>query len=265
MLPLLITSFIQIRLFDIVDILLVAFLMYELYNLLKGTAAINIFFGILAVFLTWKLVKALEMELLTEILGAFISVGFIALIVVFQPEIRRFLLLLGTTTISSSNKRFLFWRFSMNKQHSLDIDQLIAACRELAATKTGALIVLARKNELKQLASNGEKIDARISSALLENIFYKNSPLHDGAVIIGKNRIDAARVVLPVTSKTDFPAEYGLRHRAAMGVSEQTDAVALIVSEQTGRLAYCADATLHTHVSAEELHQVLNQLFATKK
>ncbi|MCK4677969.1 MAG: diadenylate cyclase CdaA [Bacteroidales bacterium] len=262
MIPLSVFGFIDIRLLDILDILLVALLLFELYNFLKGTAAINIFIGLLAIFLIWKLVNALEMELLSDILGAFISVGFIALIVVFQPEIRRFLLLLGTPNfIRKSKGKFLFWRLSFNEVDNLDVDKIVNACREMSQIRCGALIVLAKMNELQQYVETGILLEAAMSKELLENIFYKNNPLHDGAVIILRNRIKAARCVLPITKDTDFPSDYGLRHRAGVGITEASDAVSVIVSEQTGKIAYSSSGLLTTDITASQLKDFLEEEF----
>ena len=250
--------FIEIKLLDIVDILLVAFLLYYLYNLLKGTVAINIFFGIVAFYLLWKLVTALEMRLLSEIFGAFISVGFIALIVVFQPEIRKFLLMLGTPGfIHKKRKRFLFWKFDMSKPVNLDIDQIIIACQKMSENKTGALIIVANKSGLEQYVETGEILDADISEPLIENIFFKNSPLHDGAMIIHHNKIKAARCILPVSSNQKIPASLGLRHRAAVGVTEQSDSLAIVVSEETGGISYAKGGELETKIQPNQLKSYL--------
>ncbi len=249
-----ILTFIEIKFLDVIDILLVAFLLYELYNLLKGTVAINIFFGIVAFYLLWKFVTALEMKLLSEIFGAFISVGFIALIVVFQPEIRKFLLMLGTPGfINKKRNRFLFWKFDVKSQVDLDIDKIIMACRNMAESKTGALIIIARKSELAQYVTTGELLDAELSEALIESIFFKNSPLHDGALIIHQNKIKAARCILPVSSNEKIPVSLGLRHRAAVGITEQSDALAVIVSEETGNIAYASNGKLQTKFKPNQL------------
>ena len=262
MMQLMITGFLDIRLLDIIDILLVALLLFELYHIVKGTAAINIFIGILAVFLMWKLVDALQMELLSEILGAFISVGFIALIVVFQPEIRRFLLLLGTPTfISKSKSRWLFWRPQMNGFENLDVDKIVKAVQEMSNTQTGGLIVIAKQNELAQFTETGVVLDAVISESLIRNVFFGHNPLHDGAMIILRNRIKAAACVLPITKNKKFPGGYGLRHRAAVGVTENTDAVAVVVSEETGGIAYTKNGQITTRVSASDLKNFLEEEF----
>jgi len=262
---LLITGFIQIRWIDIVDILLVAVLLYELYKLLKGTVAINIFFGIVAVVLIWQVVNALQMELLSQILGAFISVGFIALIVIFQPEIRRFLLALGTTTfMRRKGKRFLFWRLNIDNLPGIDANAIVRACNSMAEMKQGALLILTRKNELKQYINTGEVIEARLSTPLLENIFYGQGPLHDGAVIISGNIIKAAACILPVSGNTDIPKRMGLRHRAAVGITEVSDAVAIVVSEETGKISYSLEGKLVNKATVGELKSFLETEFNGK-
>jgi len=257
-----IEGFINIRFLDVIDILLVALLLYELYNLIKGTAAINIFLGIVSIFILWQLVRLLEMELLSEILGAFISVGFIALIVVFQPEIRKFLLLVGTPTfLSKRRRRFFFWKFNMTNGPELNIDTIVKACHKMSANRTGALIVIANQNELEEYIESGEILDARISEQLIESTFYPNSPLHDGAMIIADNRVKAARSILPVSKKTELPAFIGLRHRAAVGITERSDAIAIVVSEQTGKISYSKSGSLKLDLSAAELKTILEQEF----
>jgi len=243
-----------------VDVLLVAILLFELYNLLKGTVAINIFFGIVALFLFWQIVNALQMELLSQILGAFISVGFIALIVIFQPEIRRFLLALGRPAfIHKKNRRFLFWRINFKQSNVLDIDPIIVACQRMADNKIGALIIISRKNELKQYIDTGVVIDARISSILLESIFVTSGPLHDGAIIIQENRIKAAASILPVSNNTSLSRRLGLRHRAGVGISEQSDAISIMVSEETGYISYSIDGKLTQKIQPVALKDVLEE------
>ena len=265
MTELLITGFIQIRWIDIIDIFLVAVLLYELYKLLKGTVAINIFFGIVAVVLIWQVVNALQMELLSQILGAFISVGFIALIVIFQPEIRRFLLALGTSTfMRKKGRRFLFWRLNIDNLPGIDANAIVLACNSMAEMKQGALLILTRKNELKQYINTGEVIEARLSTPLLENIFYGQGPLHDGAVIITGNTIMAAACILPVSGNTDIPKRLGLRHRAAVGITEVSDSIAIIVSEETGKISYSVDGKLVSKASVAELKTFLETEFSEK-
>lgn len=262
MTDLFITGFVQVKWIDIVDILLVAVLLYELYKLLKGTVAINIFFGIVAIILIWQVVNALQMELLSQILGAFISVGFIALIVIFQPEIRRFLLALGTTTfIRKRGRRFLFWRINIDGGSSIDANAIVMACNHMSELKQGALIILSRKNELKQYVNTGEIMDAVLSAPLLENIFYGQGPLHDGAVIVSQNKIMAAGCILPVSGSTSISKRFGLRHRAALGITEVSDAIAIIVSEETGKISYALGGKLVTKTGIAELKTIIETEF----
>jgi len=237
--------FIQVRIFDIIDIILVAALFYGLYRILKGTSAISIFLGIVAIFLIWQLVKALQMELLTTILGAFVSVGFIALIIIFQPEIRRFLFTIGAKASEGTfMRRFKFLR--VNNNASLDINSIVKACQNMSEIKQGALILLTQNNNLDDIISTGVMVNADISNSLIENIFFKNSPLHDGAMVIRHNQITAARCILPVTQKTNIPGHYGLRHRAAIGVTEVNDCIALVVSEETGNISMVIGGEIRT-------------------
>lgn len=256
-------GFLSIRLLDIIDILLVAFLLYKLYELLKGGVAMNIFLGLVAIYLLWWLcVKVLDMQLLGALLGQFIGVGVIALIIVFQQEVRRFLILLGTNSLvaNSSLARKLFkWNFQFQKQVNTDITPVVKACANMAKTKTGALIVIARNTDLKFYASTGDLMDADVSKRLIESIFFKNSPMHDGAIIISENKIKAARCVLPVTDNQDLPAHYGMRHRAALGISEQSDAIAVIVSEETGAISVALDGELKADITPEELDSILKK------
>ncbi len=249
--------FIQIRVFDIIDIFLVAALFYGLYRLLKGTSAMSIFIGIVAVFLIWQLVKFLQMEMLTAILGAFVSVGFIALIIIFQPEIRRFLFTIGDQAREGKlAQRFKFLRVRSNVD--LDIESLARACINMSDIKQGALILLTRKNNLDDIVTTGVVVNADISNPLIENIFFKNSPLHDGAMIIRHNRITAARCILPVSNKTNIPGHYGLRHRAAIGVTEVNDCIALVVSEETGNISMVSGGEIKT-IKPLELREMIEK------
>ena len=247
---------------DVVDILLVAFLIYQLYKIIKGTVAIKIFVGILAIYLLWQLFQALQMELVAEILGQFIGVGVIALIIVFQQELRRFLLMIGTTGLDRPIARWFGGGKRRQSRYVVDIPEISRACSRMASSLTGALIVLTRQSDLQLYASSAEKIDGKLSNDLLESIFFKNSPLHDGAVIITDNRILYARAVLPVTDREDFPIGLGTRHRAAAGITEISDAIAIVVSEQTGSLAYSKDGQIFTKLSVEELEARLEADFA---
>ncbi|MBU0489819.1 MAG: diadenylate cyclase CdaA [Bacteroidetes bacterium] len=255
-----ISLFITLRWLDIVDILLVAALLYLVYDLIKGTAAVNIFLGILAVIVVWRVVKAAEMELLTEILGQFISVGVIALLIVFQPELRQFLLLIGSPGIvgrSKAGKRIFGWIEQMNVIHDKDIDELLDACSELAREKEGALIIIARKSQLTSYTETGEQLDSKISSRMLQNVFFKNSPLHDGAVVIVENRVKAAGCVLPLTENKDFPSYLGLRHRAGLGITEKSDAIAVIISEETGHISVAEHGNIRYNIDLSKLRKFL--------
>ncbi len=258
-----ITDFMSFHLVDVIDIILVALLLFQLFRMMRGTAAMNIFIGIVAVYFVWKIVNLLQMQLLSEILGQFVSVGVIALIVVFQREIRQFLLLIGTPRFLTRRQKWMaFWKLSVTQTGFTHTDTVVKACEEMSSEKTGALIILTKKNELDEYVNTGEKIDANISDQLIENIFYKNSPLHDGAIIIVGNRIRAARCVLPLTRNENFPSTYGLRHRAAVGLTENSDAIAICVSEQTGDIAYSKEGTLYKKIKPDALKVFLEMEFA---
>jgi uncharacterized protein (TIGR00159 family) len=229
-------GFLEVSWVDLVDIGLVSILLFQVYKLIRGSIAVNIFLGILALYLMYLIVRAAQMELLATILGQFMGVGVIAMIVLFQPEIRKFLLVIGRGTEFRENflKTIGTWKNEYNDD--FDIQQITDACKTLKASKTGALIVFSRDTELKFYAETGDPLDAEISKRLLLTIFNKTTPLHDGAVIIYKGRIKAARCVLPVSENDHLPAHFGLRHRAAVGMSENTDTLVLAISEETGRL-----------------------------
>ncbi len=249
-------NFLEFKLVDIVDILLVSMLLYQLYRLVKGTAAMKIFVGIIAVFFVWKVVTSLQMELLSAFIGQFISVGVIALIVVFQPEIRKFLLLLGNPNFYKKRKFFLWHYFNEeNAQTSLEV--IVDACQRMANDKTGGLIVMAKKTDLEEYISTGELIDARISRELIQNIFFKNSPLHDGAIVIHHNRIKAARSILPISSNSNLPSDLGLRHRSALGITENSDSISIVVSEQTGQISFCKEGILQKNIQPAKLLELL--------
>ena len=250
--------FIQFRFLDLIDILLVSFIFFEIYRLVKGTVALNIFLGIFIIFLVWLIVKAFKMELLGSILGQLFGVGVIAMIIVFQQEVRRFLLMLGTRY--KTNRRFSFEKlFSGQLKFATEasLHEIVDACRQMSLNKTGALIVLSRENELTEYVESGQIINADVSTELLRNIFFKNAPLHDGAVIISLNRIKAARCILPISQNLEINPVLGLRHRAAIGISEQTDAYVIVVSEETGRISTATNGILNEGISADELFKIL--------
>ncbi len=258
------TAFITLGLFDILDILLVAFLLYQVYMLIKGTVAINIFVGLSLFYLMWLLVRALNMELLSGILGQFMGVGVIALIVVFQPEIRRFFLLLGTKYNLSQKFTLNNW-FAIDEQGipEIEIKSVVSACEHMSKTKTGALIVIGKNTDLQAYAETGQILRARVSKNLLETIFFKNSPLHDGAVIWVNGRLLAGRCILPVTDDTNIPGSLGLRHRAAIGMSQATDAHVITVSEETGNISYVMGGNIKVRISPSELRTFLEGDFSS--
>ncbi len=255
-------AFITLRFFDVLDIIITAFLLYQLYLLLKGTLAINILIGVLSIYLFWVLVKALHMQLLSTILGQFMGVGVIAMIIVFQQEIRRFFLLIGSRYLKSSTKIKFghFFSHSEKKDNSLIANILGETLVSMAKSKTGALIVVTRISELEHIANSGVILNAEISKSLIKSVFFKNSPLHDGAMIITDDKIVAARCMLPLSQRTDIPGEYGLRHRSAIGISENTDAIVFIVSEETGNISYSAEGGLEQINNKDEVVKIFSEI-----
>ncbi len=250
------------RLLDIIDILLVAIIIYYVYSLIKGTIAVNILIGVALFYGIFLVVKQMEMRLLTEIFGGFISVGSIALIVVFQQEIRRFLIHIGKNI--SLRRKKVFWSFLGNKKtshvdNSERIKPIVDACRSMSKSRTGALLVFSRYFDEEYYQSSGEYIDAPVSKRLLESIFFKNSPLHDGAVVIVDFRVMTASSVLPISDSDDLPPQFGLRHRAAIGVTEVSEAIAVIVSEETGEISLAQDGNVNMNLSPEELEKLLKE------
>lgn len=227
---------------DILDIIVVAALIYAIFRWIKGSSAIYIFIAIILMFGARLLADLIGMELVSAVLGTVLDVGMIALIVIFQPEIRRFLNRLGRSAGDTIEKRgFLDKLLGRADSHGLvgaDIAEICEACEEMSEQKTGALIVLPHINPLEDIIATGDRIDANISRRLIMNIFFKNSPLHDGAMIISAGKITAARCTLPITDRSDIPARFGMRHKAAVGISEQSDADVIVVSEQTGAISF---------------------------
>ena len=253
-------DFLDLSILDVLDILLVAILIYYIYKLLKGTVAINIFIGIAFIFLIWKITQILKMEMLSNILGYLLSGGVIALIIVFQQEIRKFLLMIGTSNVASRTNFLKQLKFLKSEiALETDVDTLLNACKKMSKTKTGALIVLERTNSLDFLINTGDVMNAEMNEVLLESIFYKNSPLHDGATIIRDNFVVATRVVLPISDSINIPSRFGLRHRAAFGITEKTDALCLLVSEETGEISYIKDGSFELFADHNELLDKLRQ------
>jgi len=253
-------AFITIRFLDFIDILLVTLLLYQLYRLLKGTVAFNIIIGLFSLYLLWLIVKLLNMELIGSIMGQFIGVGVLALIIVFHPEIRKFLVFVGTHY--NVNRVFALDKLlGTSKKRTINqeqIDIMVDACFSMAKSHTGALIVITNTLELNEQVNSGERLNAKISSSLIRTIFFKNSPLHDGAVIIRGNRIAAAGCILPLTQK-EIDKSMGLRHRAAIGITENSDAVCIIVSEEKGTISFAKEGEIQRRLTKEKLITLLEE------
>ena len=258
-------GFLDVSWVDVVDIALVSVLLYQVYKLIRGSIAVNIFLGILALYLIYLIVRAAQMELLATILGQFMGVGVLAMIILFQPEIRKFLLVIGRGTEFRDNffKNIASWQ---SRYHDdFDIQQVMEATKTLKATKTGALIVFSRDVELKFYIETGDPLNSEVTKRLLISIFNKHSPLHDGAVIIYKGRIKAARCILPVSENDHLPAHFGLRHRAAVGMSENTDTLVLAISEETGRLILARNGKYLKALKLKQVEQkILDYLHKTE-
>jgi uncharacterized protein (TIGR00159 family) len=249
-------GFTFLDLVDIIDILLVGFIIYQAFRIIRGTAAMSIFLGILVFYIAYLLTKEFHMGLMQSLLESIISVGVVALIIVFQQEIRLFLMNMGSRYTLTARKipwlSFLFGKKS--KGMSLHcLDELTQACRKMSETKTGALIVLTRSSSLESVAVTGDGIDGVVSRRLIENIFFKNAPLHDGAMIIASERVKTARCTLPISENQDIPAHYGMRHRAAVGITERTDALVIVVSEETGDISVIQGGKIQKINSLTEL------------
>ncbi|MBS0029617.1 diadenylate cyclase [Chitinophaga sp. 22321] len=248
---------VEFRWLNLLDLLIVIFLIIQLYRLLKGSLAFNIFVGLLMVYAAYFLVRALQMPILTSILQNFINVGIIAIIIIFQPEIRKFLLVLGKKTPLSKDsfltKLFLPDKFKSYKEEENIINEIIVAVSRMQSTSTGALMVIATTYRVKFDSASSIPIDGNVSAKLIESIFEKHSPLHDGALIIVGNKILAAKVILPVSENPNLPTRIGLRHRSAVGITEHSDNLAIIVSEERGTVSYAMDGTLTQDVSLEDL------------
>ncbi len=260
-------GFLEINWVDFVDILLVTILIAQVYKLMRGSMAIRVFFGFLSLYLIYLFVKAAEMELLSSILGQFMGVGVLAVIILFQQEIRKFLLLVGRTTTFQEgqfmkNMRALMKTSTASKE---DTAPIVDAMKTLAASKTGALVVISKDSELKFYVESGDRMDAIISKRLLISIFNKDSPMHDGAVIIHNGKILAARCILPVTEKDDLPAHFGLRHRAAIGMTENTDTLVVAVSEETGQISAIQNGDISPNIAPLELRNVINEYLVSEQ
>lgn len=245
---------------DLIDILLVALMLFYFYKLMKESGSLNLFLGIFVFLITWILVsRILDMRLLGGIMDTLVNVGALALIVLFQDEIRRFLREVG----SQHRVRRILDFFTKKNEEKIDHAEMmpiVMACMNMSKRKEGALIVIEQGVKLGEIIKTGETINADINQLLIENIFFKNSPLHDGAMIICQKRIVAAGCLLPVSHSMDIPKSMGLRHRAALGVSQETDAIAVVVSEETGAITVAHRGTLHRRLTAEQLEKLLFEL-----
>ncbi|MFY0651060.1 MAG: diadenylate cyclase CdaA [Cyclobacteriaceae bacterium] len=261
-------GFLDITIVDIIEVAILSVLLYQIYKLMRGSVAIKIFLGFLFLYLLFLVVKAANMELLSGILGQFMGVGVIAMIVLFQQEIRKFLLLLGKTTLFDEGNiiRSLkqMWREKYDDEH-LNVTPVIDAIKSMGGSNTGALIVFSRDSELKFYANSGDRLEALVSKRLLLSIFNRHSPLHDGAVLIHNNSVVAARCILPVSEQDNLPAQYGLRHRAALGMSEATDTLTIIVSEETGQLSCARSGFMEYNLSIQELRNRINEYLYNKE
>ena len=258
-------GFLDVRWIDIMDILLVSVLLYQVYKLLQGSVAVRVLIGFLVLYLTYLVVRAAQMELLAGILGQFMGVGVLAAIIIFSPEIRKFLLILGKTTFRQNDflQSMMIWKKRTIKE-SFNITPIIEAAKVLSSTNTGALIVFSKNSELKFYVDSGDFMDAFISKRLLISIFNKHSPLHDGAVIVYQGKVRASRCILPV-SERDLPAQFGMRHRAAMGMSEATDTLTLTISEETGQMSLARNGVIDSNLSIPEIRKRINKYHQEKE
>lgn len=254
-------GFFNITLWDILDILIVGYLLYQIYKLLRGSLGFNIFLGLVFIYILWWLVSALGMPLLTTILGQFISVGMIALLILFQPEVRRFLLFVGQGSLQSRFVERLLNRTNTTSdpQKEKAIREIIRASEEMAGDKTGALLLVSMGAGLEGYYSSGVMLNAEISTPLLLSIFNKNSPLHDGATIISSKQVIAASCVLPVSDRPGIPQSLGLRHRAAIGITEATNVVAFIISEESGQISFARRGEIIQNISGEQMGKLLRK------
>jgi uncharacterized protein (TIGR00159 family) len=255
----------KLSLVNIIDILLMAGIVFQLYRLLKGSLAFNMFIGLITIYIFWLIVRYFKMPLLEWTLGEFTKIGFIAILIVFQQEIRKFLLIVGKRSFLAEKKsilRFLPWNWKIEKSFHTNFEDIVDACEYLAQTRQGAIIVFPKTSEMKFLGSSGEALDSYITKRLLISIFSKFSPLHDGAVIIANSKIKSANVVLPVSDNPEIQNKYGLRHLSAIGITEQTDAIVLVVSEEKGSVTVVKEGKLLENMTRQQIIYFLNKEFA---
>ena len=254
----------NIRFVDILDVLLVGYLIYKIIKIVRGTSAMNIVFVVLALYVTWIVVKALDMRLLSFMLGQILGGGVIAILIIFQQDVRRFLLNIGNRFTPMLRKGLLGRIFGSGNQGNISpqvLEEITGACRWMSEKHIGALLVMRRSNSLGEIIETGDEIHATISRRLLENIFFKNAPLHDGAVVMSQTQIIAARCTLPMSQSTSLPPHYGMRHRAALGISEMTDALAVVVSEETGEIWVAEDGKYQVISSITELRRAIEKSY----
>lgn len=244
---------------DIADILLVAFVIYQLYNLVRKSGTTTIFKGIIAFLVIWILIAhVFQMRLMGAILDKFVSIGMFVIIILFQDEIRRFLMSLGSNNTFRVIAKF-FGAKNTKQASNAHVTPIVLACMNMARTYTGALIIIEQEMSLGMYEQTGEMINAEISTRLIENIFFKNSPLHDGALIISKDKIKAAGCILPVSQNPNIPKQFGLRHRAGLGLSQETDALVVIVSEERGKISFMQGGHIFPNITPEKLQEFLNE------
>lgn len=250
-------DFIPFTFIDFIDIFFVALIMFGLYRMTRGTNAPYIVSGIIVIYIVWVVVRALNMELLSSILGQIVSVGVLAIIIVFQPELRHFLQMIG---MRRKGFNFINRIFNTHDFTGPNLTPIISACTDMSESKTGALIVLAQESDLRDIIDGGIRLDAQLSQPLLENIFFKNAPLHDGAAVVMNNRIVAAKCILPVT-QSNVPKSYGTRHRAAIGITETSDAIVVVVSEETGGISVAFGGKIERNIAPRNLAQAISRHF----
>jgi len=258
-------GFLNLSFTDILDVLLVALIIFFVFSWIRNSSALNIFLAILFIYVLMIVADALNMKMMSKLVSIFIDVGVLALIVIFQPEIRHFLMHLGSRSGIGSKGRNLIDRLLGDKASQLDsatVNEVTAACDRMSAQKTGALIVIPHKVSLDHIIETGDRIDALVSRRLIMNLFFKNSPLHDGAVLINGDRVIAARCTLPITSRTDIPASFGMRHKAAIGISEESDADVIVVSEETGNISFVKEGQVTLINNINELKLLLGAAFS---
>ena len=259
-------DFLQMKIVDILDIILLGVIIFLAFRWLRGSSAMSIFVAIVSLYIIRVLVGAFDMRLMTAIMDMILDVGVLALIVIFQPEIRKFLIRLGNRYMNNAKGRELIDKIlgkknGTNMSASEEVNEITEACRRMSEEKTGALIVITHKNPLEEVIGTGDRIDAGIHRRLITNLFFKNSPLHDGALVISGDRIVAARCTLPITERTNIPAHYGMRHKAAIGITEESDADAIVVSEETGKISFVKNGSVTAINNINELKLLLNASF----